>query len=1153
MNQITQSVEPRTTPYFGLDYYEEKFGAWFFGRETEASKITNNLRAARLTLLHAESGVGKSSLLRAGVAWRMRRLADDSFARRGMVRYVPIVFISWKDNPVQELVGTIRSAIRPYLGDEPEPELPADRLDVAIGAAAEAVNANLLIMLDQFEEYFLYRSREPVSEQFADELARCINRTDLRANFLIAIREDAYAGLGDLFKGRIANVYGNFLHIDYLDRAAAEEAIRKPLDVYNSQPSVSEPVGIEDELVDAVLAQVRAFGDGGDTRQDRAAANGGGSGRVSTPLLQLVMDSVWEQEDIATTHELRYSTLQNLHGVEMIVDTHLNQALDALGRAERQTAIDTFDHLVTPSGGKIAQSVFDLAGRTGHSEDQVGGVLEKLDDERIVRPIPAAPGKDRVRFRRYEIFHDVLGPSINRAIAVAHEVQRRRRRVRRITSVAGGVAIVVLAVILGFAWALRSANAAKTTAEWDQVGATAEYDLLHNPELSAQLAVQALLHGRDTGQAEDVLRAALPQLQTEKTLPDGATVFSAVFDPVDPNLVASADNNGVAWIWDVKTGRHPIRMWLGGYDDTGSADAAAFNPTGTAVAVGFADGSVAVFDARTGKIEGQSAQLCGSVSSPVVNSLEFVGDTGELAIATQEGAALWQRQNGSRCYNKFSSGPARAVGADPANSREFAVATDTGAVIWTVTSSGKPQQQQPLGQQGLVVNDAEFNRYGTRVVTADADGNVNVYDFPTLKAMMTLDAGEADASSAAFVPDGAQQIVAGYASGRVRVWDTSSRLQLTLLQGNAGFVEEARFNADGSEVVTASSDGTIRVWNPQPRELQHEFVDSSPGGGPAAVGLVAYLSDGRVASLDYRGHLYVSTTGGTQQTVMYPGGSAIVALSWNRAGTELVSAQANKTVDLWRATGTTFTQVALPSRIVLSGGPAQDVEMTADGSRLLIVNSDDYTIQVLSARTGQPVEASLSATNAVFIGAFSPSGQILTGDDNGQVEVWSAAGRHSVLGKPGPAIDDIESNRSGSQFVTTSFGGTVTVWATSDDRPLRSISACASPNTASFSPDGTKIVVACGDGTVRVFDAATLQMLVSLQATSAGNVSYAAFSPDGKYIVTAVYAGNTGCVQIWSSELATTSVQALERIAEQSLPSELTPAQLQGYLTDTSG
>ena len=70
-DEAEEAVEPRVCPYVGLDYDHEEFGAWFFGREADGSKIITNMQAARLTLLHAESGVGKSSLLRAGVAWRL--------------------------------------------------------------------------------------------------------------------------------------------------------------------------------------------------------------------------------------------------------------------------------------------------------------------------------------------------------------------------------------------------------------------------------------------------------------------------------------------------------------------------------------------------------------------------------------------------------------------------------------------------------------------------------------------------------------------------------------------------------------------------------------------------------------------------------------------------------------------------------------------------------------------------------------------------------------------------------------------------------------------------------------------------------------------------------------------------------------------------
>jgi hypothetical protein len=87
-------------------------------------------------------------------------------------------------------------------------------------------------------------------------VARCINDSTLAANFVVAVREDAYARVGDIFKGRIPNVYGNYLRSQYLDRRAAEDAIRQPLILHNNQPG-KETVEIDDRLVEAVLDQVR--------------------------------------------------------------------------------------------------------------------------------------------------------------------------------------------------------------------------------------------------------------------------------------------------------------------------------------------------------------------------------------------------------------------------------------------------------------------------------------------------------------------------------------------------------------------------------------------------------------------------------------------------------------------------------------------------------------------------------------------------------------------------------------------------------------------------------------------------------------------------------------------------------------------------------
>jgi WD40 repeat protein len=1126
MSEVLQAVTRRECPYLGLDFFSEDLGSWFFGREVECDRVITNLQAARLTLLHAESGTGKSSLLRAGVAWRLRGQLDRASALEGTPLDIPVVFSSWQDVPAEKLTRAIGQAIKPVLVGAPEPALPAGRLDAAIEAAAEATNAGLFIILDQFEEYLLYRAREPVPEQFADELARCVSRADLPANFLIAIREDAYASLGDLFKGRIGNVYGNYLHIDSLDRAAAERAIRVPLTVYNSQPWVTEPVGIQDELVTAVLDQVRI-------RDPNAPAGLDGEGRVATPLLQLVMQTIWQRDIAAGSPELRLATLQGLRGVENIVDTHLWEALRSLDDRGRETAIDVFDHLVTPSGGKIAEPVPDLARRTGHSEELVGSVLDKLDRARIVRPVPAPPGYDPRRFRRYEIFHDVLTPPINRAIAVRDE-RRRARRLRRLAALAG--TLLALSVGIGiWIWALyQNSIAQQHAAKASQLAATAEADLTQDPEHSMQLAMQALGWGQSAA-ATHALRDALPAVQEVRALRDGTVALSAAFDPVNPDEVVSADKDGMVSIWDVKTGQR-LRKWpapAGVPRDDTAADAM-FTPDGTRVAVGYGLGTIALFDAATGR-ELRSVNV-----GQVVNDIQFVGDTGELAIATQDGVYLWPTQ--SDRYDVLSSSQqANSIAVDPGNPLKFAVANSNGTVIWTLNTDLRLVQRRSVDSNPD--NDVKFNPDGREVVIASSDGKVRIYDITSFRETMTFDADENDAMGAVFSPD-ETLIAAGYASGTVRVWDVATGLPLTTLTGNAAPVERVRFGASGSEVITAGDDGTIRVWLARPRELESVFPgalsDVSKPYLPLPVDSAEYSPDGGRILTVSTGLVSLSTSAGTpvypqgQPLYIFPAnGAGVNTARFNRAGTEIVTADTDGTVDLWHASGQNYAQIRLRTPIKV-GSQANDAEFSPDGSRLVIVTSEN-TAQVRSARTGQLIWTLNPGHDFnLVVAVYSPDGrQIVTGDGNGQVEVWNAAtGKEiRVLGTPGPYIGDVEFNRSGSEFASAA-NGTVTVWNARNDQPVGApIDACPQPETVSFSPDGGKIVVACGNGHLLVFDVTSGQQLADIKATSAGSVYSAEFSPDGASILTAIGGEGSGDVRIWSAELATTSIQALERDA----------------------
>jgi hypothetical protein len=277
---------------------------------------------------------------------------------------------------------------------------------------ASAADATLLITLDQFEEYFLYEPQHTEDRSFALELAQAINTPDLDANFLISIREDSLAKL-DSFRGRIPNLFDNYLRIDHLDRKSGREAIEQPLKKYNSRHSNVGPYTVEPELVNEVLDQIQTghlflegLGQGIITDKTKET-------RVETPYLQIVMTRLWDQTVAAGHHVLERKTLNELGGARKIIETHLDAAMATLSDEEQGIAAGVFNFLVTPSGTKIAHTAEDLAAYSKKQVSEIQPMLRKLasDDARVLRTVPPPPDKPTAP-HRYEIFHDVLASAI---------------------------------------------------------------------------------------------------------------------------------------------------------------------------------------------------------------------------------------------------------------------------------------------------------------------------------------------------------------------------------------------------------------------------------------------------------------------------------------------------------------------------------------------------------------------------------------------------------------------------------------------------------------------------------------------------------------------------------------------------------------------
>ena len=368
-------------PFKGLASFEdsELDALLFFGREREREIIVANLMASRLTVLYGDTGVGKSSVLRAGVA---RDLRDAARAARGgrLRRLARRPGRARCEARIAEAVGrrarTARSAETRSSSARP-------------WRAARSSSSST-----QLEEYFLYHGDEARSRELSRRvLAQAVTRPGLRASFLLAIREDALAKL-DRFKGRDPERArqlpaprpprpGARRARRSSGRSTASTSCRRTRPSRSSRRS-SRPCSTRSRPARSSSARPAAAA----SRRERRR------GRIEAPFLQLVMARLWDDErggGLARRCGSRRSTgsaapSRSSATISSARSTSLDRG--AAGRCGRAM----FNHLVTPSGTKIAHDAADLAGYVGADQADVEPVLSSL----AARADPA-PGAGRPR------------------------------------------------------------------------------------------------------------------------------------------------------------------------------------------------------------------------------------------------------------------------------------------------------------------------------------------------------------------------------------------------------------------------------------------------------------------------------------------------------------------------------------------------------------------------------------------------------------------------------------------------------------------------------------------------------------------------------------------------------------------------------------
>ena len=985
---------PRS-PFMGLAAFGESEydRLLFFGRERESELVAANMMASRLTVLYGPSGVGKTSLLRAGVARRLRALVPSGAA--GADATCVAIVDRWRDDPV----GAVAAAAGART-DVPLPDALAERA-LELG--------ELYLVLDQMEEYILYHGRD--GGPLADELEEVLTRPDLPVHVLLGVRDDALADL-DTFKRRVPALFGNVLRLDHLTRAAARTAIEGPLRAYAELGGPE--VAAEDELVQAVLDEVAAGRierhlTGRGLVEESARAR-----RVEAPYLQLVLERLWEVERERGSSVLRASTLGELGGASRIVEEHLEHALSGLTEDDRDLAARLFNHLVTPSGTKIAHAVGDLARYAAVEPERLERVLGVLETARIVRRVPGRAGGPP----RYEIFHDVLAAAVL-AWRDRHETQRAlaaeriaaRRRHRRLGLLAG-LALVALAGTLALAaWALSQRSEARDqarSAEARELAASALSELAVDPERSLRRALRAA-ELEPSGRTEAVLRRALLdsrlRLQAKVDPPVAALTRGAdgviaaaspsmitVFDsdlavvarrPLPGHLLELRSDGAVAvsgrtvTIFDpvtgrverrvrIPTGRLPVRDVESGRLVASIAAPktiryAALGPERTLLAV--SDGTRKAVIVNT--INGEGRHVLEQPSG--VTSLRFGPAARTLAVGGKDGTIhLWRVSTGEqRGVLRGHGGHVRDIAFSPRATLLATASTDGTARVWRV---GSGQLVSVLPGHENFVNDVEFSASGSFVVTTGRDGTARVWRAETGETIVTLRGHADEVDAAAFLPGDRRVITAGV-EGTVRVWDSVKQPPLRLVRSLGKPVTRVAFAGDGFEAVTEdgrlhvlSADGAERAR----RRAQQPGVERAPDGSTLRIeGKTAVLRrpDGRELVLS--GHRDVVTSA-----------------RFSPDGAHVVTASRDHVPIVWDA-----RSGAAVNKLRAHFGIVSDAQFSPDGR--WIVTAGPGKPGLWDASTGELIYLLQGHQGILRSAAFDPtSRRIVTGGKDGTVRTY---------------------------------------------------------------------------------------------------------------------------------------------------------------------